>query len=41
MRLKLLAGIARLLGIRFKVDGLPYGSPYPDLPGSTSQSVQL
>ena len=26
MRLKLLAAVARLLGIQFKVDGLPYGA---------------
>ena len=40
MRLKLLAGIARLLGIQFKVDGLPYGARYHDLPGSLSHEAQ-
>lgn len=29
MRLKLLALVARLLGIQFKVNGLPYGAQNP------------
>lgn len=38
MGLKLLATIARALGIQFKVDGLPYGARYQFRPGALSQS---
>jgi hypothetical protein len=36
MRLKLLAAMARLLGIQFKVDGMPYGATTTDSRCSTN-----
>ncbi len=41
MRKRILAAIARLLGIQFKIDGLPYGAEHHQLrPGCRSQSPQ-
>lgn len=40
MRLTILATIARVLGVQFKVDGLPYGARYQFRAGSLSQSPQ-
>lgn len=42
MRLRLLALIAKFLGLQFKVDGLPYGARFHQLrPSSLSQAPQL
>jgi hypothetical protein len=40
MKLRLLALIARALGIQFKVDGLPYGACHQFRSGLLSQSPQ-
>jgi len=40
MKIKLLAIMAKLLGIQFQLDGLPFGADYQRRAGSCSQAAQ-
>jgi len=40
MRIRLLSFIAKVLGIQFKIEGIPYGAPYRNRDGFVHTGAQ-